>query len=98
MMYKTKLKRGEDACVVMLKQAPHHAFLALVIEEEGSISKCVIGQLEEDTGYYQMKYIDDEWIYDVITGVIDWNSDEMWTSNRYTARGMICGHMIPFEH
>lgn len=92
MIYRTTINSGIEACVMMLREAEHGSFLALVVDQYNT-STYAIGQLDHEDGYYQMQYLREECLYDIFTGDVDWTSSEVWTSGNYTYSDMESGYM-----
>lgn len=91
MSYKAVIQ-GEEACVVILKTGEQDSFFALVVFESGE-SAYAIGQLDETIGYYHMSFVLDRFVYDILIGELDWMSDVVWVSGRYTYADQQAGYM-----
>lgn len=93
MIYRTTLNNGLNACVMIIRKGVENSFFALVVDEY-NVSTYAIGQLDETDGYYNLKYLRDKYLYEIFTGDIDWNSNEVWMSAQYTYSDMENGFMI----
>lgn len=81
MMYSIKID-GFDAFIHIINSgADDGAFFGLLIEEEGT--KYVVGQIDLNESHYQFAYIREQFVFDIVKGVLDWEHDSFWMSDQY---------------
>lgn len=89
-MFKTTIDECESV-VYILKEGNNSTFVAMIVDCDNSV-RFTIGQVYIDDGYYQMMFLKEDWVYDVLSGTVDWETDEVWTDGLYGE--MVSGHFV----
>lgn len=93
MMYATTINK-QDAIASLLREAPDGSFFAMIVDEHSQVY-FTIGQRMQTNGYYQMIRLNEYYIYEMMSGILPWDSDEVWSNDIYTFGDMMSGHFTP---
>lgn len=90
-MYKTTIQNC-DVCVAILRRGSDDTFFALVLDATAE-GRYAIGQLDDTSGYYHLRFLREDCVYQMLAGDLDWQDSEVWKSDYYTYGELECGFM-----
>ena len=92
-MYVLNIDGYESILHIIKYSRDNQSILGIVTSSHDGHTNYVVGQCDFEDNYCEISYVKDEYVFDIIKGVIDWENPQFWQSSRYLYNQQMCGTM-----